>query len=63
MDKKKNNYSEHSKYTCFGCKLQRKYPMLLYNWVLNYKKCDDVDLLKIGMSIKMNDKIYKYHHL
>ena len=36
--------------------------MLLYNWVLNYK-CDDVDLLKIGMSIKMNDKIYKYHHL
>jgi hypothetical protein len=50
-------------YCCFGCKLQRKYPMLLYNWVLNYKKYDDVDLLKIGMSIKMNDKIYKYHHL
>jgi hypothetical protein len=21
--------------------------MLLYNWVLNYKKCNDVDLLKI----------------
>lgn len=45
-------------YCCFGCKLQRKYPMLLYNWVLNYKKCNDVDLLKIDMSIKMNDKIY-----
>lgn len=45
-------------YCCFGCKLQRKYPMLLYNWVLNYKKCNDVDLLKIDLSIKMNDKIY-----
>lgn len=45
-------------YCCFGCKLQRKYPMLLYNWVLNYKKCNNVDLLKIDMSIKMNDKIY-----
>lgn len=45
----------------FWCKLPREYPMLLYNWVLNYKKCEDVDLMvKIDMSIKINDKIYKY---